>query len=83
MGIPCGTIRFFPREFKSLSKAVEALCVGSPVAKGIAIQSLGYRLTMSLSALNLGPSSLPMGLLNKEAGQESSHGVNLEYFTHR
>ena len=76
-------MRFFPREFKSLSEATEALCVGSPVAKGIAIQSMGYRLTMSLSALNLGPSSLPMGSLNKEAGQESSHGVNLEYFTHR
>ena len=33
---------------------------------------------MSLSALNLGFSYLPMGLLNKEAGQESSHGVNHE-----
>ena len=33
---------------------------------------------MSLSALNLGFSSLPMGLFNKEAGQESSHGVNHE-----
>ena len=45
--------------------------------KGIAIQSMGYRLTTSLSALNLGYSSLPMGVVIEEAAQESSHGVNL------